>query len=419
MPGIFISYRREDTADAAGRLYELLSRYFGDERVFMDVGALEPGVDFVQAIADAVSSCDVLIAVIGKSWLSVRDADGRPRLANPEDFVRLEVMAALDRGIRVIPVLVQGATMPRARDLPDALVRLARRQALELRHTSWRSDVGQLVDTLERTLAPGAAASAKALPDRGGLERDADGGMAGRGEPSGGTPGRRAEAGRMAGTWDEAGPGRAAAAERAVAPAGAMQTIALVTAISWLVGAGIGESLFFVPRLPVLRLSVSIGWCIGAAMAALITGLSSPRSPRRWGRVLAAAGIAALGATVSDAIIYWELRVDPRALGGAIRAPIASVGVNNEYVALAILAMLGGAISGAVGGLLAVLTLRWPAWMSHWREVLVVLVSAAIGALGGVAVTWSLSPPLKYLAWLVWGILGTMLALRQARRARG
>ncbi|MEA2008972.1 MAG: toll/interleukin-1 receptor domain-containing protein, partial [Chloroflexota bacterium] len=105
---IFISYRRVDTAYAAGRLYDRLSARFGEENIFMDVEGLDPGVNFVETIEEAVASCNVLIALIGSQWLTVKAQQGGRRLDNPEDFVRLEIAAALKRNIRVIPILVQG-----------------------------------------------------------------------------------------------------------------------------------------------------------------------------------------------------------------------------------------------------------------------------------------------------------------------
>ncbi|MGE5239329.1 MAG: PASTA domain-containing protein [Chloroflexota bacterium] len=156
MPGIFISYRREDTAGHAGRIFDRLREKFGQDRVFMDVSAIEPGVDFVEAIDRAVGSCDVLLVIIGKKWLSCSDASGRRRLDDPKDFIRLETATALRRDVRVIPVLVQDAAMPGEGDLPDDLKKLARRQATEIGDTHWDSDLAQLFETLERVLASGA-----------------------------------------------------------------------------------------------------------------------------------------------------------------------------------------------------------------------------------------------------------------------
>jgi hypothetical protein len=125
---IFISYRRDDTSASAGRLYDRLLVCLPNNHIFIDVD-LDPGIDFVEAIETSVGSCDVLIAVIGKRWLTSSDDDGQRRLDNQEDFVRLEVATALKRNIRVIPVLVDGASIPRSSDLPDELKLLARRNA--------------------------------------------------------------------------------------------------------------------------------------------------------------------------------------------------------------------------------------------------------------------------------------------------
>jgi hypothetical protein len=123
---IFISYRRDDSAGYAGRLYDRLGQHFGSENIFIDIDTIEPGVDFVEVIAEAVSSCDLLIALIGQQWLTVTNAQGRRRLDDPEDFVRLEIQTALERNIRVIPALIRGATTPTSPELPEALTRLAR-----------------------------------------------------------------------------------------------------------------------------------------------------------------------------------------------------------------------------------------------------------------------------------------------------
>jgi hypothetical protein len=111
-PGIFISYRRQDAPHLAGRLYDRLGEHFGQERVFMDVDSIEPGLDFGEIIERAVSSSAVMLVLIGDKWLTTTDPRGRQRLDNPDDYVRLEIEAALGREIRVIPVLVEGAAMP-------------------------------------------------------------------------------------------------------------------------------------------------------------------------------------------------------------------------------------------------------------------------------------------------------------------
>ena len=129
---IFISYRRDDTAYPAGWLYDRLANQYGGGQVFKDVDSINLGGDFVQAITAAVGSCDVLLALIGSLWLTLTDESGQRRLDDPDDFVRLEIEAALTRNVRVIPILIDGARMPRIDELPDSLVSLGRRQALEL-----------------------------------------------------------------------------------------------------------------------------------------------------------------------------------------------------------------------------------------------------------------------------------------------
>ncbi len=144
MVRIFISYRRDDSAGQAGRLYDHLSKRFGQRAVFRDLDAIPPGVDFVATIQRAVGSCDVLLALIGKTWLTNTDAEGNRRLENPQDFVRLEIAAALDRNVAVIPVLANSATMPGEQQLPPQLAPLARRNAHELSERRWQYDVDQL-----------------------------------------------------------------------------------------------------------------------------------------------------------------------------------------------------------------------------------------------------------------------------------
>jgi hypothetical protein len=161
---IFLNYRREDTAYAAGWLYARLAERFGGGQVFKDVDSIEPGEDFVQAVAAAVGSCDVLLALIGDRWLTITGADGTRRLDDPGDFVRLEIEAALTRDIRVVPILVAGARMPDATDLPPSLAKLVRRQALELSPSRFDSDLSRLLRVLDSTLAEAQAPPAGQEP---------------------------------------------------------------------------------------------------------------------------------------------------------------------------------------------------------------------------------------------------------------
>jgi hypothetical protein len=153
VPGrIFISYRREETAFPAGWLYDRLAERYGGQ-VFKDVDSIRLGDDFVAVITGAVGSCDVLLALIGDQWIAITDAHGRRRLDDPDDFVRLEIEAALARNVRVIPILVEVARLPRADELPPSLAGLVRRQALELSPARFDFDTGRLLKVLDRTLA--------------------------------------------------------------------------------------------------------------------------------------------------------------------------------------------------------------------------------------------------------------------------
>ena len=170
MQGIFISYRRDDAAGHAGRLFDRLSEHYGRSRVFMDVAGIEAGVDFVEAIDRAVASCQVLLVMVGRQWLAATDQHGRRRLDDAGDFHRLEVVSALSRNIRVIPILVEGSRMPTAEELPEPLARLARRQAVELRDSRWDADVQDLIAALDRALAPTPAVetpAGRAVPPAG------------------------------------------------------------------------------------------------------------------------------------------------------------------------------------------------------------------------------------------------------------
>jgi hypothetical protein len=148
--GVFISYRREDSGGYAGRISDRLTSCLGRDNVFFDVDAIPPGRDFVDVLSERVGKCDALIAVIGKHWTSSVDDENRRRLDDPNDFVRVEIAAALERKVTVIPVLVDGATMPQAVDLPDALKSLTRRQAIQISLISFEADAKRLTDALAK-----------------------------------------------------------------------------------------------------------------------------------------------------------------------------------------------------------------------------------------------------------------------------
>jgi len=142
---IFLSYRREDSAGAAGRLSDRLTQELGSGSVFMDVDGIPLGTDFVRRLTAEVASCDVLVAVIGSNWLDIRDDEGNRRLDDSNDFVRVEIAAALQRDIPVIPILLDGTKIPRADRLPSDLKGLAVRGGLEVRHSSFHNDINRLV----------------------------------------------------------------------------------------------------------------------------------------------------------------------------------------------------------------------------------------------------------------------------------
>jgi hypothetical protein len=145
---IFINYRRGDTSSSASRIYEWLSERYGEDQVFMDVDAIEPGLDWAKAIDQAIGSADLVLALIGGDWLG----ELRRRAADEDDFMRFELETALQRDIRVIPVLVEGVTMPSSDDLPESLKSLTRRQAFEVRDERFRYDKQELLKRVDRAL---------------------------------------------------------------------------------------------------------------------------------------------------------------------------------------------------------------------------------------------------------------------------
>jgi hypothetical protein len=148
--GVFISYRREDSGGFAGRIYDRLTSRLGRENVFFDVDTIPPGRDFVEVLSERVGKCDALLAVIGKHWLLSADSENHRRLDDPQDFVRIEIEAALSRNVPVIPVLVDGAAMPHPTDLPESLAKLVRRQAVEVSHARFDSDAERLTEALSQ-----------------------------------------------------------------------------------------------------------------------------------------------------------------------------------------------------------------------------------------------------------------------------
>lgn len=148
--GIFISYRRQDSQMAAGRLADCVKEAFGDAEIFRDVENIDPGADFVEALGKALNACVVMLVVIGPQWLTIQDKNGRRRLDSPTDWTRVEVATALQRNIRVVPILLENTAMPEESDLPPDLAKLAMRQALDLSDKRWAADTEKLLETLAR-----------------------------------------------------------------------------------------------------------------------------------------------------------------------------------------------------------------------------------------------------------------------------
>src|SRR3984893_12197223 len=141
---VFISYRRADRAGYSGRGMDRLDRELGLDLVFMDVDAIPLGTNFSKVLHEEVAKCGVLLAVIGPNWSDARSEDGKRRLDDPNDFVRIEIAAALQRDIPVIPILLDGARIPKANQLPDDLKDLPSRNGLDVRHVSFHEDMDRL-----------------------------------------------------------------------------------------------------------------------------------------------------------------------------------------------------------------------------------------------------------------------------------
>ena len=149
---VFISYRRDDSAGHAGRVRDRLERELGRNLLFMDVDAIPLGTNFSKVLHEEVAKCGVLLAVIGPNWPDARDGEGKRRLDDPNDFVHIEVAAALHRDIPVIPILLDGSRIPKASELPDDLRELAFRNGLDVRHASFHQDMDRLISALKKQL---------------------------------------------------------------------------------------------------------------------------------------------------------------------------------------------------------------------------------------------------------------------------
>lgn len=150
MTKIFISYRRKDSQAEARRLYDQLIKVYKPDEIFFDHLTITPGADFEQAIEAALAKCNVMIAVINKGWLKAADEAGRRRIDQPKDFVRREILHALENGITLIPVLIGETDMPKEDDLPTELQRLSKRQAAVLREKQFNTDVKRLIAAIKK-----------------------------------------------------------------------------------------------------------------------------------------------------------------------------------------------------------------------------------------------------------------------------
>lgn len=150
MSKILISYRREDSADVTGRIYDRLIQVF-PQSVFRDVDSIPLGVDFRTYLDAQVAKCDVFLAVIGRDWMKAKGRKGKSRLEDPGDFVRIEIESALKREIPVIPVLVQGATLPKSERLPASIQDLSYRNGIVIRpDPDFHKDMDRLIAYLKQ-----------------------------------------------------------------------------------------------------------------------------------------------------------------------------------------------------------------------------------------------------------------------------
>jgi len=163
---VFISYRREDSIDVSSRIYDWLASRLPEDSVFIDVDSIQAGTDFREALAKTLDQTGVMLAVVGQKWLDVTDKSGRRRLDNPEDFVRIEIETAMQRRIPVVPILVQGAEMPSAHQLPESLAPFAYRNALLVRpNPDFTRDMERVTKAVE-SYVPDVVIAAAPIPGR-------------------------------------------------------------------------------------------------------------------------------------------------------------------------------------------------------------------------------------------------------------
>ena len=164
--GIFISYRREHTAVIVGRLHDRLADHFGVRQIVRDIETVDAGDDFDHRIDEVVASAAAFLAIISNRWLLDRNPVGKRPIGVPRDWVEREIEVALRRpGVLVIPVLIEGATLPGEQELPYSIRSLAMRDAMHLSDLGWNDEIGNLIGALEEVVEPqGAASATAALP---------------------------------------------------------------------------------------------------------------------------------------------------------------------------------------------------------------------------------------------------------------
>jgi peptidoglycan hydrolase-like protein with peptidoglycan-binding domain len=151
MASVFLNYRREDSSGYAGRIFDRLVARFGKTQIFRDIDRIEPGLDFTEVIDQSLKSCVAVLVLIGPKWLELRNDQGERRLDEPVDYVRFEIEQALERGVRVIPVLIPGmGHIPTEEELPESIRRLTRLHAFRLTEESWDAELNRLADLLQK-----------------------------------------------------------------------------------------------------------------------------------------------------------------------------------------------------------------------------------------------------------------------------
>ena len=149
---IFVNYRRDDSGGICIAIYKELVKHFKQENIFKDFNTIKPGSDFVVSINNALNKCNLLLVVIGRQWLTVKNEQGKSRIDDPYDFVRIEIATALKRNINILPVLVDGMRMPSENELPDDIKGLVRRQSLVIHNESFDQDIFALVNSINDIL---------------------------------------------------------------------------------------------------------------------------------------------------------------------------------------------------------------------------------------------------------------------------